>query len=88
MFKLFWQNQAELAKPAVLCFWHPCKCKQSEIRVAYYSLAYKIIKTVTKTGTFRLICKYLNLGVESYYFVNVHWARAFGLYLQRPNRKG
>ena len=33
--RLLRQNQAELAQPAVLCFWHPCKCKQYEFRVAH-----------------------------------------------------
>ena len=35
VFRLLGQNQAELAQPAVLCFLRPCKCKQSEFRVAY-----------------------------------------------------
>ena len=35
MFKLLGQNQVELARSAVLCFWRSCKRKQSGFCVAY-----------------------------------------------------
>ena len=35
VFKPLWQNQDELARLAVLCFWRPFKWKHSDFRVAY-----------------------------------------------------
>ena len=59
VFKLAGHNQAELAQVAVLYFWRPWKCKDSDFRVAYrlspqlfLTASYVVIVEKSDTGFF------------------------------------
>ena len=57
MFRPLGQNQAEFAQPAVLCFWRPCKFKQSEIRVAY-------LNALESSKAFGTFCISVHVGLS------------------------